>query len=270
MGGVRSAARAYVARDLGQLVGGYEHAIVALVFQVQVVARHVRHRARRKAGEARHAMVLVHDDVARAQVGERAQRPAAGTAAPEPVRAGATLGPASAQQPVLGEHGELELGRHEPLAQRGRGEAQRGLQSLVAGVDVLGQPRRFQTPEVVGGALAFAAPGERDHRAVAGAHELLQLRLGFRERASARVGGLRPQLDLLAARVRRQPCTRPLRERRPNALGAHVQVMGVLVAERSAHVAPSPRPPGPAARRSARRGADRRCPGARSPRPRPG
>ena len=63
-----------VARDLRELVGGHEHAVVALVFEVQVVARHVRHRARLKAREARDAVVLVHDDVAGAQLGERAQR----------------------------------------------------------------------------------------------------------------------------------------------------------------------------------------------------
>ena len=59
------AAGAHVARDLGELVGGHEHAVIALVFEVQVVARDVRHGARLKAREARHAVVLVHDDVAR-------------------------------------------------------------------------------------------------------------------------------------------------------------------------------------------------------------
>ncbi len=71
------AARADVARDLRQLVGGDEHAVIALVFEIQVVARDVRDRARLKAREARHAVVLVDDDVARAQLGERAQRAAA-------------------------------------------------------------------------------------------------------------------------------------------------------------------------------------------------
>jgi len=57
-----------------------------------------------EAGEAREAVVLVDDDVARAQVGERAQR---ATAAGAVVAAGAALGPA-AEEPVRGQHGELQ------------------------------------------------------------------------------------------------------------------------------------------------------------------
>ena len=52
-------------------------------------------------------MVLVHDHVASAQLGERAQRSPARSCAPA-VRAaiGATaLGPSAAQQPVLGKDG---------------------------------------------------------------------------------------------------------------------------------------------------------------------
>ena len=67
------AAGADVAGDLGELVGGDEDAVVALVFEVQVVARDARHGARLEAGEAGDAVVLVDDDVARAQLGERAQ-----------------------------------------------------------------------------------------------------------------------------------------------------------------------------------------------------
>ena len=93
-------------------------------------------------------------------------------------------------------------------------------------------------PEVVRRALALAAARERDDRSIARAHELLQLRLRFRQRARGRVGGLRPQLDLLAARQRREPDPRARGERRPDALGVDVQVVGVLVAERRAHVAP--------------------------------
>ena len=61
-----------VAGDLGQLVGGDEDAVVAVVFEVQVVARDARHGARLEAGEAGDAVVLVDDDVTRAQLGERA------------------------------------------------------------------------------------------------------------------------------------------------------------------------------------------------------
>ena len=58
-----------------------------------------------EAGEARDAVVLVDDDVARAQVGERAQRAAP---ARRPLRA---LGAAAADQPVLGDDGELQRRR---------------------------------------------------------------------------------------------------------------------------------------------------------------
>ena len=124
------AAGADVARDLRELVGGHEHAVVALVFEVQVVARDVRHGARLEAREARHAVVLVHDDVARAQLGERAQRAAPRRRAAAPGPSPRALGAAAAQQAVLGEHRELQLRRDEALAQRRRGEAQRGLERL--------------------------------------------------------------------------------------------------------------------------------------------
>ena len=111
-------AGADVARDLGQLVGGHEHAVVALVFEVEVVAGDARHGARLKAREARHAVVFVHHDVARAQVGERAQRPAphAAGATPGRTRTATPGGPPTAQQAMLGVDGQLQAGRHEALA----------------------------------------------------------------------------------------------------------------------------------------------------------
>ena len=68
------AAGADVARDLRELVGGHEDLVVALVLEVEVVARDAGDGLRVEAGEARDAVVLVDDDVAGAQVGERAQR----------------------------------------------------------------------------------------------------------------------------------------------------------------------------------------------------
>ena len=229
------AAGAHVARDLGELIGGHEHAVIALVFEVQVVARDLRHGARLKAREARHAVVLVHDDVPGAQLAEGAQRAAPRARAPA---ARAALGAAAAQQAVLGEHGELQLRRHEALAQRRGGEAQRGLEHLARDVHLLPQPARFETAEVVGGALALAAAGEGDDGPVARAHEALELGLGLGERARGGVGGLRAQLDRLVGGVRGEPDARALRERRLDAVGAHIQVVGVRVAERGAHIAP--------------------------------
>ena len=116
------AAGADVARDLRELVGGDEDAVIALVFEVQVVARDVGDRARLEAGEARDAVVLVHDDVAGAQVGERAQRAAArGTRC-----SARALGAAAAQEAVLGEDRPARAGCDEALLQRGGREAQGG------------------------------------------------------------------------------------------------------------------------------------------------
>ncbi len=234
------AAGTHVPRDLRELVGGNEHAVVALVFQVQVVARHVRHRARLKAREPRHAVILVHHDVTGAQLGERAQRSPAHHSGPTPRTRGVTapLGTTTAKQAVLGEHRELQRRRDEALTQRRGRESQRRLEHLPADVDPLAQPRRFQAPEVVGGPLALAAPGKRHHRPVARAHELLELRLGLPQRARRRVRRLGPQLDLLVARQSRQPDPRPRRERVLDALRAHIQVMGIIVSECGAHVAP--------------------------------
>ena len=102
----------------------------------------------------------------------------------------------------------------------------------------LAQPRGFQPAEVVRRALALAAAGKRDDRPVARAHELLELRLGLAERARGRVRGLRAQLDLLAARQRRQPDPRAL-GRASRGCSAGSRTGGArLVAERRAHVAP--------------------------------
>ena len=154
------AAGADVARDLRELVGGHEHAVVALVFEVQVVARDVRHGARLKAREAGHAVVLVHHDVARAQLGERAQRPLRAPArrtAPRPPGRSARR---RRSRRCSGNTASFSCGRDEALAQRRRREAQRGLEHLAADVHLLAQPGGFQAPEVVGRPLALAAPRE--------------------------------------------------------------------------------------------------------------
>ena len=105
-----------------------------------------------EAGEAREAVVLVDDDVARAQVGERAQRAAARC------RAGALLAlAAAADQPVLGDDRELELRRDEAVAQTRLDEAQRRLGASA--------PHwRLEAAEVVGGALARAPVRPRRRR----------------------------------------------------------------------------------------------------------
>ncbi len=85
------AARSHVARDLRELVGGHEHPVVPLVFQVEVVARDLRHGARLETGEPCDAMVLVHDDVPGSQLGKRAKHPARATGAAAPDAAAVTV-----------------------------------------------------------------------------------------------------------------------------------------------------------------------------------
>ena len=68
------------------------------------------------------AVVLVDDDVAGAQVGERAQRAAAAPAG----RLTAGARGAAAEQPVLRDHRESEAGRDEAVAQARLGEREVG------------------------------------------------------------------------------------------------------------------------------------------------
>ncbi len=147
--------------------------------------------------------------------------------------------------------------------------------------------RRFQAPEVVGGALALAAAREGDDRAVARAHELLELAARLR-RASARP-------CRRTARAARSAARRRARTARSRARCASVALISSGLTYRwwassspkAAHTslqwsaerrrelllgghdaARRPRRPGRAARRSARPAAARRCPGARRRGPR--
>ena len=228
------AARADVARDLRQLVGGDEDTVVALVFEVQVVACDVSDGAGLKAREARDPVVLVHDDVAGAQLGERAQRAAARRAD----SAVGALGAAPAQETVLGKDRERVLRRDEALTQRGCREPKGCLDGL-AGRDVaLAQPPGFHASEVVGRALPLPPAREAHDGPVARTDELLELWLRFGERACGGVRGLGAQLDRLPGRERRQPDPRAHGERRIDAVGADVEVVRVLVGERRADIRP--------------------------------
>ena len=212
------AAGADVARDLGQLVDRHEHAVGALELELQVVAGDPGHGLGVEAGEAGDAVVLVHDDVARAQVGEAAQ--AAG-ARPRPV-----LGAAPADEPVLGQHRELEAGRDEALAQAGQREAELAFVHRRAI-----EPRRRAAGQVVGGALALAAARPRDHGAVARAHELVQLGLGLAQRARGRVRRLGVEAHRLVRRGGGQAHAGALVERCADRVGALVEVVGVGIVE---------------------------------------
>ena len=84
---------------------------------------------------------------------------------------------AAVDEAVLGEGGELEGGRDEPVAQVGLGEDQAGGAAVQVGP---------QAREVVGGALGRASLRPGDDGRVAGAGELLELGLGLLERAAAK------------------------------------------------------------------------------------
>ena len=68
----------HVAGDLVELVARHEHAVAVAVLELEVVARHAPDGLGLEAREARDAVVLVHDGVARAQVGELGDGAAAG------------------------------------------------------------------------------------------------------------------------------------------------------------------------------------------------
>ena len=178
------AAGADVARDLRELVDGHEDAVVAVVLEVEVVARDARDRAGLEAGEARDAVVLVHDDVAGAQVGERAQH-----AARRPI-AGRGRAATAAKQPVLGDHGEPSAGATKPSRERRRGRrSARRLRRRVA---------RARRPRGASGCMRrarrrrAAARSRRCDSPSAGAFER---RLGLGERARGARRGLGMKLD---------------------------------------------------------------------------
>ena len=265
------AAGADVARDLRELVDRHEDLVRALELEVEVVAGDAGDGLGVEAGEAREPVVLVDDDVAGAQVGEGAQEAAAAARRP--------LDPAAAvDQPVLGDHGELQRRGDEAVAQVGLGEDE------VAGVSVV--PRGPQALEVVGGALALAVLRPGDERRVAGARELLELGLGLASASARRTR--RPGRGTRSAASRRceesrSGCARV--ERRGDRFRRDVEVVRVGVVEGGADVVPvvaqrglevlvggdrrcrRARAAGRAARGSGRRAAARRRRGG-SPRPR--
>ena len=219
-----------VAADLGQLVDGHEHPVRAGVLQVQVVPGDVGDRLGVKAGEAGDPVVLVDDDVSRAQLGEAPQH----AAAPHAPRA---LGRAPAvEQPVLGDHREVELRRDEARLQPCGGE--RDLPAGGRRVVVGSEPADLQPAEVVGDPLALAAAGEGDHRPVARARELLELWLGLLQAAGGDVRRLGAEGERLILVDAREADPGSLLERRIDPAGGDVEMVRVLVVERGRDVLP--------------------------------
>src|SRR4051794_24826788 len=222
-----AAAGADVAADLRELVDRHEDAVGAGELQLEVVARDAADGLRLEARELGEAVVLVDDDVAGSQVGERAQRASPAAAGARP------LGALAAEEAVLGDDREAQAGGDEAVPQVRLGEAQLRLGGAVA-VD----PARAQAREVVGGALAVAPSRPRDDRLVVRAHELLELGLGVLEAARGEVGGLGAELDRLVLRDRAEADARSSVERLRDRVRADVEVVGVLVVEGGADVLP--------------------------------
>ena len=174
---VGSAPGADVAAQLGQLVGGDVDAVLALVFEVEVVAADAADLARLEAGEAGDAVVLVDDVVADAQVAE-------GEAAAAGARCAVLGAAAPVDEAAERVDGEAQLGADEALAQACLGEGEAGLRREAAAVE----QRGVEAFEAVARALRLAAIVEGDDRAVAGADQFLQLALGLFDAARRRLG----------------------------------------------------------------------------------
>ena len=219
-----------VAADLGQLVDGHEHPVRAGVLQVQVVTGDSGNGLGVKAGEAGDAVVLVDDDVARAQVREAAQDATAALAA------WLLGGPPALEEPVIGDDREVELRGDEAALQpcRGHGDLPRGGGSALA----LPQPPRLEPAQVVGKALALPLAGEGEHRPVAGARELLQLGLGLLEPSRGDVGRLGAEGEGLILVDARQADTDAALQLSGDLVGRHIEVVGVLVVECRGDVLP--------------------------------
>ncbi len=110
-----SAVCADVAADLRQLLGGQEHAVAALKLKLQVVAGDARDGLRVEPGKARNAVVLMHDDVAQAQISEAAQHAATTTGM-------LGLGASTPQEPSTRDDCEPQARGDETIAQRADGE----------------------------------------------------------------------------------------------------------------------------------------------------
>ena len=147
----------------------HEDAVVALELQQQVVARDAGDGARLDAGEARDAVVLVDHVVAGAHVEEGGQARAAGEA---------LLARRGAQQRALVDHGQLEIGGDEALAQRRREEVEARGGLAAAGELLRAHHLGAQVAQAVGGALRLAGVAEDDEDAVAVVDQAHEVALG--------------------------------------------------------------------------------------------
>ena len=165
-------------------------AVVAPEGEEEVVARDARDLLRLEAEQPPDAVVLVDDEVARAQVGEGGERPAeAAVGARRPL----------AEDLRVGQQNEAELAPDEAAARGRDGEEKlRLLGELLAGLE---QPRVGAFEEVLR-AQRLAGVRKRDDDSVAAANEARELRLRLGEPACGDRGPLRLERERLALRER--------------------------------------------------------------------
>ena len=151
---------------------GHEDAVVAPELEEQVVAGDGGDRARLDTAEAGDAVVLVDDVVAGAHVEEGREARAGGEA---------LLARRGAQQRALVDHGQLQSGGHEALAQGGGEEVEARGGLTAAGQPLAAHDLGAQGAKPVRGALRLALVAEGDEDAVAVAHQAREVALGAGE-----------------------------------------------------------------------------------------
>ncbi len=134
----RRAVGADVAGDLAELLVRDVEAVLAAEREQEVVARHARDRLRLEAEQLPDAVILVHDVVAAAEVGERLESPPAEAA---------LAGRAAAEDLMIGKEDEAELAPDEaPACGRDGEEKLRLLRQLVARLE---EPRLDAAEQVL-------------------------------------------------------------------------------------------------------------------------
>src|SRR4051812_32997648 len=191
-----------VARDLAELLVRDVEAVLSTEREQEIVARDAGDGVRLEPEQPADAVVLVHDVVARAEVGEGLQRAAAEAALARH---------AAAEDLVVGQEDEAEVAPDEAAPGGRDGEEELGLlRQLVARLE---QSRLHPAKQVLG-AQGLAAMRKRDDDALARAQERRELALGLCEaaggdRRTLRLEGerlgLRKRVELGRARERGRP-----------------------------------------------------------------
>ena len=179
-----------VARDLPELLVRDVEPILPAEREQEVVARDAGDGLRLEPEQSADAVILVHDVVAGAEVGEGLQRPAAETALARR---------AAAEDLVVGQQDEAELAPDEAAARRRHGEEKLGLLRKL--VPRLQHPGLDPAEEVLG-AQRLAAMREGDDDALARAKERCELALGLGEAAGGDRRPLRLEREGLSLRER--------------------------------------------------------------------